>query len=110
MIRWPAATASSAEAIPLRTRSFASWHARSASPTIANDWQPRLEVRLDLDPAWIEADEGVGDGAREHVATLGRNVPTCLCRLRNTYARRATSTSSKYSPARRPVRRLTCRW
>jgi hypothetical protein len=27
----------SAESTPLRTRCFASWHARSASPTIEND-------------------------------------------------------------------------
>jgi hypothetical protein len=26
---------------------------------------------LDLDPARIDADQSVGDGAREHVATLG---------------------------------------
>ena len=57
--------------MPLRTRSFASWHARSASPTIANAGTPLLEVRLDLDPARIEADERVGDRACEHVATLG---------------------------------------
>ena len=57
---------SSAEAMPLRTRSFASWQARSASPTIANAGHAALEVRLDLDAARVEADEGVGDGACEH--------------------------------------------
>ena len=62
---------SSADEMPLRTRSFASWHARSASPTIANDGSTLLQVRLDLDPARIDADERVGDGACEHVVTLG---------------------------------------
>ena len=57
--------------MPLRTRSFASWQARSARPTIVNDGEPALDVRLDLDPARIDADERVGDGACEHVATLG---------------------------------------
>ena len=40
--------------------------ARSASPTIAKPGTPRLEVRLDLDAARLEADERVGDRAREH--------------------------------------------
>jgi hypothetical protein len=31
-------------------------------------------VRLDLDPARIDADESMSDGAREHVATLGDKV------------------------------------
>ena len=57
--------------MPLRTRSFASWQARSARPTIANDGSAALQVRLDLDPARIEPDERMGDGAGEHVATLG---------------------------------------
>ena len=65
---------SSAEAMPLRTRSFASWQARSARPTIANAGRPRLEVSLDLDPAWIEPDERVGDGPREHVVTVDDKV------------------------------------
>ena len=69
-----------AEVIPLRTRSFASWQARSARPTIANDGPSELQVSLDLDPAWIEADERVGDRAGEHVATLGDEDVTCLCR------------------------------
>ena len=101
---------SSADAIPLRTRCFASWQARSARPTIANAGTPRCEVRLDLDPARLEPDECVGDGAREHAATRRRRRRTCLCRLCDeSQTRRATSTSSKNSPARRPVRRLTCR-
>ena len=33
--------------------------------------QPLLQVRLDLDAARVDADERVGDGAREHVLTLG---------------------------------------
>ena len=44
--------------------------------------QPLLEVRLDLDPARVEADERVSDRACEHVATLGAARVTCLCRLR----------------------------
>src|SRR6185437_1782634 len=32
---------------------------------------PTLDVRFDLDPARIDADERVRDGACEHVATLG---------------------------------------
>ncbi len=79
-----------------------------------------LEMRFDLDAARVETDQGMGDGAREHLAILGNNS----CRVRDdfatrfpqasssgmrSYARRATSTSSKYSPARSPVRRLTCR-
>ena len=73
---------SSAEEMPLRTRSFASWHARSASPTMANDGSAALEVRLDLDPARIDADERMGDGACEHMVTLGGRCVTCLSRLR----------------------------
>ena len=53
---------SSAEPIPLRTRSFASGQARSASPTIANAGHAAVDVRLDLDPpgssptrAWVTA-------------------------------------------------------
>ena len=76
--------------------------------------QPALQVRLDLDPARLEADERVGDGAREHAATLGdelvRVCAECVTKVSSAQAARATSTSSKYSPARRPVRRLTCRW
>ena len=40
-----------------------------------------LQVRLDLDAPRVEADERVGDGAGEHVATLGDNRVTCLCRM-----------------------------
>ena len=36
--------------------------------------RPALEVRFDLDPARIETDEGVRDGAAEHVATLDDNA------------------------------------
>ena len=75
---------SSAEAIPLRTRSFASWQARSARPTIANAGHAALQVRLDLDAAGLEADERVRDGAREHPvhATAQRVSRVCaeLCR------------------------------
>jgi hypothetical protein len=67
-------------------------------------------VRLDFDPAWIETDERVRDRAGEHVVTLGGEVRRVCAESVPNHARRATSTSSKYSPARRPVRRFTCRW
>jgi hypothetical protein len=35
--------------------------------------QPALEVRLDLDPARVEPDQGMGDRACEHVVTIGNN-------------------------------------
>jgi hypothetical protein len=35
---------------------------------------PALEVRLDLDPARLEADDGVRDRAREHASRLGRRT------------------------------------
>ena len=35
--------------------------------------QPLLQMRFDLDPARIDADERVGDGACEHTVTLGGN-------------------------------------
>ena len=62
---------SAAETTPLRTRCFASWHARSASPTIANPGNARLQVRLDLDLPRLEPDERVGDRASEHARTVG---------------------------------------
>jgi hypothetical protein len=37
-----------------------------------------LDVRLDLDPPRLEADEGKRDCARKHASTLGDEV-TCLC-------------------------------
>ena len=65
--------------MPLCTRCFASWQARSASPTIENAGQVgRDEVRLDLDAARLEADDGGGEGSREHT-TDGTGQPcTCL--------------------------------
>ncbi len=33
-----------------------------------------LDVRLDLDPAWIDSDQRVGDGSCEHVVTLGDDL------------------------------------
>ena len=40
---------------------------------------PRLEVRLDLDAARLEADEGVGERTCEHAATLRRRgVRDCV--------------------------------
>ena len=70
VIRVPGHSSSAAATLE-RTRAFASWHARSARPTIANAGMPVLDVRLDLDPARVDADERVRDGASEHVATLG---------------------------------------
>ena len=63
---------SEAETTPLRTRCFASWHARSASPTIAKPGTPELQVRLDLDLSRLEPDESVGDRACEHPAEARR--------------------------------------
>ena len=104
MIRRVPGHASSAEAIPLRTRCFASWQARSASPTIVNAGYAELDVRLDLDPARVEADERVGERPREHFTQT---------KLRDVSAPDAhdarDETSSKNSPARRPVRRFTWR-
>ena len=56
--------------MPLRTRCFASWQARSASPTIVSDGTAALDVRLHLDPPRLESDEGKGDRAREHLREL----------------------------------------
>ena len=77
--------------------------------------QPLLQMRLDLDAARVDADEGMSDGACEHPVHARRPGVACLSRLSAESVkatadyRRATSTSSKYSPARRPVRRFTCR-
>ena len=74
-----------------------------------------LDVRLDLDPPGLETDESMSDCARDHVVMIDnqseRKVSQLCAGFREglPYARRATSTSSKYSPARRPVRRFTCR-
>ena len=69
-----------------------------------------LEVGLDLDATRIEADESVSDRSGEHVATLGDTIVRVCDDCVTIQARRATRTSSKYSPARRPVRRFTWRW
>ena len=52
----------------------------------------------------------VGHAAFGELALDGRLRPVPGALVAAEGARRATSTSSKYSPARRPVRRLTCRW
>ncbi len=88
VIRRLSGHSSDAETTPLRTRCFASWQARSASPTIAKPGTARLDVRLDLDPARLEADERMGDRAREHPADGRRGGVTVGSRLRN---KRATS-------------------
>jgi hypothetical protein len=70
--------------------------------------QRALEMGLDLDATSFKADESMCDCAREHAATLGsrpRGFVSDVCQLRADL--RAISTSSKYSPARRPVRRFT---
>ena len=69
----PFGNSSSAETIPLRTRSFASWQARSASPTMVRVGFPR-QVGLDLDATRLEADKGVGRRASEHTSTVERKV------------------------------------
>jgi len=58
----------------------------------------------------FEPDECVGDRTCKHVATVGDALGRVCAECAPIYARRATRTSSKYSPARRPVRRFTCRW
>ena len=64
----------SAECTPLRTRCFASWHARSARPTIENDGLlTRAHVCLDLDASGLEADERERDRAAEHASTVRAN-------------------------------------
>src|SRR5205085_11001546 len=72
----------SAEVIPLRTRCFASWQARSGRPTIANGGQPVLQVRLDLDAPGVKTDERMGDRPCEHLADASGEGVTCLSRLR----------------------------
>ena len=64
----------------------------------------------DLNLVRIDANESMSDGARELAEPGDTDPPRFLgFRAVKSYARRATSTSSKYSPARRPVRRLTWR-
>ncbi len=68
-----------------------------------------LDVSFDLDPARLQADEGESDCACEHTSRL-RGTSARLCADFGRIQRvRATSTSSKNSPARRPVRRFTWR-
>ena len=58
----------------------------------ANDREARdaaLDVRLDLDAPRLEADERVGDGAREHMSSVRRNVS------RNRHASEPTSQGVK---------------
>jgi hypothetical protein len=38
-------------------------------------------MRLDLDPARLEPDQSVGDGAREHIADATPKVRTPVCRF-----------------------------
>ena len=68
--------------MPLCTRCFASWHARSASPTIENAGRSADdEVRLDLDAARLEADDGGGEGSREHTTDGTAEPHTTSCRI-----------------------------
>ena len=60
-----------------------------------------LDIRFNLDAPRFETDESMGNRACKHAATVRAEVP------RERQSLRTTSTSSKYSPARRPVRRLT---
>ena len=39
----------------------------------------RDEVRLDLHPAWLEADDGGGEGAREHTSDATRETCDRVC-------------------------------
>ena len=70
--------------------------------------QAAVDVRLHLDAPRLEADEGVGDGAREHSSARYGRDPSRVCHGTLTIQRQIRI-DSKYSPARRPVRRLTCR-
>ena len=74
----PVGHVSSAEAIPLRTRSFASWQARSARPTIVKAGFPVRKVGFDLDAARFEPDERMSDRASEHSSTVeGERARKC---------------------------------
>jgi hypothetical protein len=65
----PGGKVSSAAEIPLRTRSRASWHAvREADDREAGD--AVADVRLDVDPTRLEADEGMRDRACKHPPRL----------------------------------------
>ena len=57
---------SCAEPIPLRTRCFASGAGAVGEADDREAGDAGVDVRLDLDPARLEPDERVGDGAREH--------------------------------------------
>ena len=46
-------------------------------------------MRLDLDPARVEADERVGEHPGEHAATLGDEAVTCLCQIVTSLSARA---------------------
>ena len=94
----------SAERIPLRTRCLASWQARSARPTMVSDG-----VLL----PWICASTSTRRGSRPTRAKVTARASTTRSYAGSCHAtvsiQRAINTSSKNSPARRPVRRLTCR-
>ena len=68
-----------------------------------------VDVRLDLDPTRLQADERVGDGAREHVFRRYGDTRNEMCKRASLKIQRQIRIDSKYSPARRPVRRFTCR-
>ena len=65
----------SALAMPLRTRSFASWHALSGSPTMEKPGTPRWRCASTSTRAGIEADERMRERACEHLHELGRAKP-----------------------------------
>src|SRR6185312_14258956 len=68
----------------------------------------QLDVRLDFDAPRVEPDERVGEHAGEHMPIEPAET-SHVCAGTVTVQARATRTSSKYSPARRPVRLLTWR-
>ena len=78
----PGGKLSSAAEIPERTRSRASWQARSARPTIAKPGNAVADVRLDVDPPRLETDERMRDRACKHTSTLRAEAVTPSCRVR----------------------------
>ena len=43
-------------------------------PDDGKAWNAAVDVRLDLDAPRLDADEGVGDGAREHMTHATKSV------------------------------------
>jgi len=61
---------SSADATPLRIRCFASCHGAVDKANDGEAGNAALDVHLDVDAARLQADKGMRDRVRAHVATL----------------------------------------